>query len=58
MYIQLKTVTVRMDQHRMMRRGRRGRRINHKLAYQERAYREKRFDNLRLSNLIPSCRLM
>ncbi|MEI2577629.1 RRXRR domain-containing protein [Scytonema sp. PRP1] len=40
-----KTVKDRMEQRRMMRRGRRGSRINHKLPYNQRAHRQVRFDN-------------
>jgi hypothetical protein len=39
------TVKGRMEQRRMMRRGRRGRRINRKVPYSQRAHRQKRFDS-------------
>jgi hypothetical protein len=57
-HIQLpfKTVTERMSQRRMMRRGRRGRRINRKRPYCKRNHREKRFDNRRARKLPPSIR--
>jgi hypothetical protein len=41
------TVKGRMEQRRMMRRGRRGRRINRKVPYNQRAHRQARFDNRR-----------
>ncbi|YCO47720.1 RRXRR domain-containing protein [Thermosynechococcus sp. FA-CM-4201] len=50
------TVKDRMEQRRSMRRGRRGRRINRKVAYSERAHRQKRFDNRRQNKLPPSIR--
>jgi hypothetical protein len=50
------TVKDRMEQRRIMRRGRRGRRINRKVAYSQRAHRQKRFDNRRGNKLLPSIR--
>ncbi|XFA72047.1 RRXRR domain-containing protein [Thermosynechococcaceae cyanobacterium Okahandja] len=47
------TVKDRMEQRRMMRRGRR---INRKVAYAERAHRQKRFNNRRQNKLPPSIR--
>lgn len=46
----------RMEQRAMMRRSRRGRRINRKVAFSKRAHRQKRFDNRRGSKLPPSIR--
>jgi hypothetical protein len=50
------TVRKRMEQRAMMRRGRRGRRINRKVAFKLRAHRQKRFDNRRGHKLPPSIR--
>jgi len=57
-HIQLpfKSVRQRMDNRRMMRRGRRGRRINRKVSYNQRAHRQKRFDNRTGKKLAPSIR--
>jgi RRXRR protein len=49
-----KTVRERMDNRRLMRRGRRGRRINRKVAFSKRAHRQKRFSNRRQGKLAPS----
>jgi hypothetical protein len=49
-----KTVRERIDNRRVMRRGRRGRRINRKLPFEGRAHRQKRFSNRRQSKLAPS----
>ncbi|MBW4475388.1 MAG: RRXRR domain-containing protein [Tolypothrix brevis GSE-NOS-MK-07-07A] len=51
-----KTVKDRMEQRAMMRRGRRGRRINRKVAFNKRAHRQKRFDNRRGNKIPPSIR--
>lgn len=51
-----KRVRERMDNRRMMRRGRRGRRINRKLSFELRAHRQKRFSNRRGKKLPPSIR--
>lgn len=46
----------RMDNRRLMRRGRRGRRINRKVEFPKRAHRQKRFSNRRQGKLPPSIR--
>lgn len=51
-----KTVKDRMEQRAMMRRGRRGRRINRKIEFSKRAHRQKRFDNRRGNKIPPSVR--
>jgi hypothetical protein len=51
-----KAVTKKMDARRLLRRARRGRRINRKVAFQYRAHRQKRFDNRRQKRLPPSIR--
>lgn len=51
-----KMVRERMNNRRLMRRGRRGRRINCKVAFRERAHRQKRFSNRRQGKLAPSIR--
>lgn len=48
------TVRERMDNRRLMRRGRRGRRINRRLEFSKRAHRQKRFENRRQAKLAPS----
>jgi hypothetical protein len=50
------TVKDRMESRRIMRRARRGRRINRKVAFANRAHRQKRFNNRRQGKLAPSIR--
>ena len=45
-----------MEQRAIMRRGRRGRRINRKVAFEYRSHRQERFDNRRKSKFAPSIR--
>ncbi len=55
LFLPFETVKKHMEQRRMMRRGRRGRRINRKVAFCLRAHRQKRFDSaIRLSEITPS----
>ncbi len=51
-----KSVTKKMTARRILRRARRGRRINRKLPYSQRCHRQKRFDNRRQKKLVPSIR--
>jgi hypothetical protein len=51
-----KTVRERMDARRLMRRARRGRRIDRSVGFSQRAHRQKRFSNRRNSKLAPSIR--
>jgi hypothetical protein len=51
-----KNVTKRMTQRAMMRRGRRGRRINRKLPFNQRNHRQHRFDNRKGHKIPPSIR--
>ncbi|MEA5468154.1 RRXRR domain-containing protein [Spirulina sp. 06S082] len=51
-----KSVIQKMTTRRMLRRGRRGRRINRKLPFEQRCHRQKRFNNRRNAKLPPSIR--
>jgi hypothetical protein len=51
-----KSVTKKMTTRRILRRARRGRRINRKLPYKLRCNRQQRFDNRRQKRLVPSIR--
>jgi RRXRR protein len=51
-----KVVTKKMDTRRILRRARRGRRINRKVAFSKRAHRQKRFNNRCQGKLPPSIR--
>ncbi len=53
-FLPFKTVKQRMEQRALMRRNRRGRRINRKLPYKLRAHRQCRFSNRKQSKLPPS----
>ena len=52
--LSFQAVRDRMDARRLMRRGRRGRRINRTVDFSKRAHRQKRFDNRRQAKLAPS----
>ncbi len=54
LFLPFETVKKLMEQRRMMRRSRRSRRINRKVAFHLRAHRQKRFSNRRNCKLAPS----
>ena len=51
-----KNITKKMTTRKILRRARRGRRINRKILFEQRCHRQKRFDNRRKSKLPPSIR--
>lgn len=51
-----KSVTEKMSGRRLLRRARRGRRINRKIPFSKRTHKQKRFDNRRQNKLPPSIR--
>ena len=54
LFLPFETVKKRMEQRRMMRRTRRGRRINRSVEFSKRAHRQCRFSNRRGNKLAPS----
>ena len=54
LYLPFQKIKDRLEQRRMMRRGRRGRRINRNIPYSQRAHRQARFDNRRQCKIPPS----
>ncbi|MGL5872576.1 MAG: RRXRR domain-containing protein [Xenococcaceae cyanobacterium] len=56
LFLPFETVKKRMDQRRILRRGRRGRRLNRKVVFALRSHRQKRFNNRRGKKVAPSIR--
>lgn len=55
-FLPFETVKKRMEQRALMRRNRRGRRINRKLSFAQRTHRQCRFSNRKQGKLPPSIR--
>ncbi len=53
-FLPFETVKKRMEQRALMRRNRRGRRINRQVSFEERAHRQCRFSNRKQGKLSPS----
>ncbi|MEO1185132.1 MAG: RRXRR domain-containing protein [Cyanobacteria bacterium J06636_27] len=54
LFLPFQKIKDRLEQRRMMRRGRRGRRINRNIPFSQRAHRQARFDNRRSKKIPPS----
>ena len=56
LFLPFETVKKRIEQRRMIRRNRRGRRINRQLPFSLRSHRQKRFNNRKSQKVAPSIR--